>query len=152
VLVRTGLVEAIRRGSEDAAEAGVLTVAMLWKIISLQTSPRAVGGPVMIAGTVGQAAQSSFSNLVWIVVLISVSLGIFNILPLPPFDGGHILFTVIEAVLRREINLKYKEAVFRVAMTFILVLFVLITVNDIMRYRQGFAEFFHELAKGLGLL
>jgi len=152
VLVRTGLVEAIQRGSDDVAEAGVLTVAMLWKILSLQTSPRALGGPVMIAGTVGEAAQSSFANLVWIVVLISVSLGIFNILPLPPFDGGHILFTVIEAVLRREINLKYKEAIFRVAMTFILVLFVLITVNDIMRYRQGIAGWFQELAKGLGLL
>ena len=152
VLVRTGLVKAVQLGSRDALQAGVLTVAILWKIITFQVSPRTVGGPVMIAGVVGEAAQTGFSYLVSLIVLISVNLGILNLLPLPPFDGGHILFAVIEAVIRREINVKYKEAIFRVGMTCILALFVLITVNDFMRYRESIAEWFKELAKGLGIL
>lgn len=152
VLVRTGLIKAVQLGSRDALEAGVLTWAGLWKILTLQISPRAMGGPVMIAGVVGEAAQSGFSRLVWLVVFISVNLGILNLLPLPPFDGGHLLFTVIEALIRREINFKFKEAVFRVGMTLVLVLFALITVNDFMRYRENIAEWFKQLAKGLGIL
>jgi regulator of sigma E protease len=152
VVIRTSLGEAIKRGSADAIDAGAITVIGLYKILSLQLSPRGMGGPVMIAGLIGEAAQSGFSYLIWIVVMISVNLGILNILPVPPLDGGHILFTVIEAVIRREVNLKYKEAIFRVSMAFFLALFVLITVNDLMRYRQGITGFFRELAKGLGLL
>lgn len=152
VLVRTGPLQAVRLGARDTVEAVVLTGAILGKILTFQVSPRTVGGPVMIAGVVGEAAQSGFSYLVALIVLISVNLGILNLLPLPPFDGGHILFTGIEAVLRREVSVKYKEAIFRVSLTLILILFVLITGNDFMRYRESITEWFKELARGLGLL
>lgn len=114
--------------------AGYL-VRMVWdSIIDLVTgrySLRAVSGPVGTAGVISNAAKSGMNTLMLLTALISVNLGIFNLLPLPALDGGHIFYTLIEIVSRRRLPAKVVGIIDAVGMFLLFGLMVVVTVKDI---------------------
>ena len=75
-----------------------------------------LGGPVKIADMAGKAAKLGFEWLVQLVALLSVGIGILNLLPIPPLDGGHLLFYGVEAVIRRPVSERVMEMVYRVGL------------------------------------
>jgi len=90
-----------------------------------------LGGPVKIAGMAGQAAKLGFEWLVQLVALLSVGIGILNLLPIPPLDGGHLVFYAIEAVIRRPVSERMMEAVYRTGFVLVLDFMGFVFWNDL---------------------
>ena len=90
-----------------------------------------LGGPVRIAEMSGKAAALGFEWLVQLVALLSVGIGILNLLPIPPLDGGHLLFYGIEAVMRRPVSERVMEAVYRAGLFMVLIFMGFVFWNDI---------------------
>ena len=90
-----------------------------------------LGGPVKIAGMAGQAAKLGFEWLVQLVALLSVGIGILNLLPIPPLDGGHLVFYAAEAVMRRPVSERVMETFYRAGMILVLAFMVFVFWNDL---------------------
>ncbi len=92
-----------------------------------------VSGPVGIAGIVGDAAHLGLTYLVMITALISINLGVINLIPFPALDGGRILFVAIEGIVRRRISPKFSNAVNLVGFVLLMLLMVVVTYKDVMK-------------------
>lgn len=114
-------------------QIGKLTVLAIGKIIAGTISAKTLGGPIMIAQLAGQQAEAGIINLIFFIALLSVNLGIINLLPIPVLDGGHLLFFLIEAVSRRPINLKMREVAQQVGIFILVLLMIFVFYNDIVR-------------------
>ena len=90
-----------------------------------------LGGPIRIAKMAGQAAKAGFEWLVQLVAMLSVGIGILNLLPIPPLDGGHLAFYAYEAVFRRPASERMMEAVYRTGMFIVLGFMVFVFWNDL---------------------
>ncbi|PSJ59971.1 RIP metalloprotease RseP [Mesorhizobium soli] len=90
-----------------------------------------LGGPVKIADMAGRAAKLGFEWLVQLVALLSVGIGFLNLLPIPPLDGGHLLFYGIEAVIRRPVSERTMEIFYRIGMLAVLGFMVFVFWNDL---------------------
>ena len=92
-----------------------------------------VGGPIMIAQLVGQQVEHGFEGLLFLTALISVNLGILNLLPIPVLDGGTLVFCSIEMIFRRPLNEKFQEYALRFGLGLLVALMIFATYNDIKR-------------------
>ena len=92
-----------------------------------------VAGPVGIAGIVGGAARLGFTYLIMITALISINLGVINLIPFPALDGGRTLFVIIEGVIRRRIPMKFTNVVNMVGFALLMALMVVVTFKDIIK-------------------
>jgi regulator of sigma E protease len=90
-----------------------------------------LGGPVKIADMAGKAAHLGFEWLIQLVALLSVGIGVLNLLPIPPLDGGHLLFYAIEAVLRRPVSERLVELVYRAGLFAVLLFMGFVFWNDL---------------------
>lgn len=90
-----------------------------------------LGGPIKIAKMSGQAAQLGFLWLINLVALLSVGIGFLNLLPIPPLDGGHLLFYAIEAVTRRPVPERAMETVYRIGLLAVLMFMAFVVWNDL---------------------
>lgn len=90
-----------------------------------------LGGPVRIADMAGKAAAMGFEWLVQLVAMLSVGIGILNLLPIPPLDGGHLMFYGAEAVMRRPVSERVMEMVYRVGMFAVLSFMLFVFWNDL---------------------
>lgn len=90
-----------------------------------------VAGPVGIAGIVGNAAEMGFSYLLMITALISINLGVINLIPFPALDGGRTLFVIIEGIFRRRIPMKFINTVNLAGFVLLMLLMVVVTYKDI---------------------
>ena len=87
-----------------------------------------------VVGTVGimvDVARESMINLVNIAVILSLSLGLFNLIPFPALDGGRLLFLLIEAIIRRPLNRKVEAIVNSVGLALLLTLMIVVTISDV---------------------
>lgn len=108
-------------------------VKLIERIVPLDT----VGGPIFIAQMVGEQAKQGFSNVLALTALISINLGLLNLLPIPVLDGGHILFYTLETIMRRPVNRKVQEITTRFGLLLIITLMLLALYNDILRLIKG---------------
>ena len=92
-----------------------------------------LGGPVMVAKIAGQAAQAGPFDFWSIVALLSITLAIINILPIPALDGGHLVFLIYEGITRREPSIKVRMWTQQIGMVLLLTLMVFLVINDILR-------------------
>ncbi|MDQ2632393.1 MAG: RIP metalloprotease RseP [Pseudomonadota bacterium] len=90
-----------------------------------------LGGPIKIAKISGQAAKLGFEWLVQLVALLSVGIGILNLLPIPPLDGGHLVFYAVEAVKGRPVSERAMEAVYRVGLLLVIGFMAFVFWNDL---------------------
>jgi regulator of sigma E protease len=133
---------AVRNYSVPAAieKAGethlILAGKMLYTVADLFTgrvSLKQVQGPLGIVQESSRAAKQGFGNLISLMALVSLSLGVLNLLPIPILDGGQITMLAIEGLLRHDLSLKIKERVVTAGMVFLLVVFLLVMYNDVLR-------------------
>jgi len=92
-----------------------------------------LGGPVMVAKIIGQEAQAGAYFFWRIVALLSITLAIINILPIPALDGGHLVFLIYEGITRREPSIKVRMWTQQIGMVLLLTLMVFLVINDILR-------------------
>ena len=88
-------------------------------------------GPIRVAQISGQVATLGFGALLNLTAVLSVSIGLLNLLPIPMLDGGHLLFYAIEGIRRKPVNPKVMEWAFRSGLAAVLALMVFVTVNDL---------------------
>ncbi len=91
----------------------------------------AVSGPIGMAGAVGEATKSGFSSVLYLFTLITMNLGVFNLLPLPALDGGRLIFLLIEAIIRRPVKKEVEQAINTVGIMLLMAIMLFITVKDI---------------------
>lgn len=109
------------------------TYMTLYGLFTRHIPVKAVSGPVGIFGIIGMTIHLGLSPFLAIVALISINLGIINLLPIPVLDGGHIMFTLIEAIRKKPLNLKTIEKVQNIFVWFFILFFLYVTYNDILR-------------------
>ncbi|HEY8166735.1 MAG TPA: M50 family metallopeptidase [Gemmatimonadaceae bacterium] len=108
-------------------------IGALKGLATREVSPRELGGPIMIATASVQAARGGFQNLLFLLALISINLAVFNLLPIPILDGGQILVNVLEAAKGSAFSTRTKEYILRAGLFAVLLLFALVTYNDLRR-------------------
>jgi regulator of sigma E protease len=107
------------------------TFAYLGGVVMGTQSADQLGGPIRIAQVSGEAAQVSFAALLMLAGLISVSIGLLNLFPIPMLDGGHLVFYAIEAIRGRPMSERAQEMAFRLGLALVLMLMIFATWNDI---------------------
>jgi regulator of sigma E protease len=121
--------ESLRQNSKGA----LLIVQFLKGIVERRMSPKNLTGPIGIAQLSGEAAREGPSAFVILMSMVSLNLAIFNLLPIPILDGGVILMLFVEMVMKRDLSLNVKEAVFKVGFVAIMVIVAFAIYNDISR-------------------
>jgi regulator of sigma E protease len=128
-----GPLTAAWQGTVKTWEMTVLTAKGLWKLVSRQIDLSNIGGPIQIATETTRQANDGLVSVAVFVALISVNLGVLNLLPIPMLDGGHLLFFVIEAVLGRPLSLRKREVAQQVGFVLLMVIMFFALYNDLTR-------------------
>ncbi len=135
VLVRYGFFESFVRGGKSLLSLTGRTFAAIYYIIAGTLSFReSVTGPLGIFFITSNAAKIGFSAVVHVIGILSMSLAVFNVLPLPILDGGHIFLAGLEKLRRRPLAVRTEEIINNVGLSFLIVLAVFIFFNDLIRY------------------
>ena len=133
VFKKYGFLKSIQLGFDKTIESIDLTFITLKKLVTFGLSIKTLGGPVMIAQMSGQAASAGLSSFLSLLAMISISLGILNLLPIPVLDGGLILFLVIEAIRKKPVSRKVMEVSQSIGAAVLITLIAVVSYNDIMR-------------------
>jgi len=125
----TALVDAVARTTVTS----VKILYVLVKMVEGDVSPKTIGGPILMAQMTGEQAQQGLLNLVFFTALLSINLGILNLLPIPILDGGHLAFFGIELLRGKPISVKKREMAQRVGLVLLVALMIFAFYNDIFR-------------------
>ena len=133
-----GPLEAAGRGVTQSVEMAETMVIGLWQIVNGSTPVRqALGGPIMIAQMAGKEAHEGLSAVLMFTVMLSLELGIINLLPVPLLDGGHLLFFAFEGLRGKPLQLRTREMALQVGLLLLVALMAFVIFNDISRIVQG---------------
>jgi len=124
----------VQNASEATWNGTGQLLTVVGKLFTGRVSVNQLQGVVRIAGQAGQAVQEGPSEVVNLMAMISLNLGILNLLPIPILDGGNILLLTLESLWRRDFSLAFKERFVQVGLVFLLVLFVVVMYNDVKSY------------------
>ena len=132
-----GFFESAGAAVGKSAEMATMIWNGLRNLLTGKESAKNVGGPILIAQTIYQQADEGLINVLLITAIISVNLGILNLLPIPVLDGGHIFFLIIETLLRRPVPVAIQEKAAMGGLCVLLMLMLFATFNDITRLVMG---------------
>lgn len=132
-----GLVDGIKAGFTQCWNMLSLTWQGFVKLVERVVPADQVGGPIMIAQIIGEQTDNGLVGLLGLAALISINLGILNLLPIPVLDGGTALFCLWEIIFRRPINTKVLDYSVRVGVALLVALMIFATFNDVMRLVRG---------------
>jgi regulator of sigma E protease len=124
-------VQAIALGGEETWFVIDRTLSYIGGVIVGREAADQLGGPIRIAQISGQVATIGFAALIHLAAVLSVSIGLLNLFPIPLLDGGHLLFYSIEAVRGRPLSERAQEVGFRIGLAIVLMLMIFATFNDI---------------------
>ena len=126
-------VAALAAGGRECVRITQETFRVLGRLFARKASMRQLSGPIDIARISGEAAKSGFHTLIRLMGLISLQLGIFNLLPIPILDGGHLTIIAFESAIRRDLPIKIKERILEVGFYALILLFAFVMFNDIVK-------------------
>lgn len=129
--------EALREAPGYTAEVMGMMLDSLRRLIFKGEGLEDTAGTVGIIAVVSQQARQGFQNVLWLMFIISLNLGIMNLLPLPALDGGRLLFLIIETIRRKPIPPEKEGLVHGIGMVLLLGLFVVLTYHDIVKLISG---------------
>ena len=130
--LKTGFVETIVGGFQEAGATALLIVNALKNIIA-SFDVKQLGGPVAIYNVSSQAAEGGILPVLRLLAMLSINLGIFNLIPIPALDGGKILINLIEAIRRKPLKQETESYITLVGVAIMVILMLVVTWNDIMR-------------------
>ena len=131
--VQPGLLEAIKMSAQQNWEWSTLIVRTLIGLFTRDTSVKQLMGPVAIADLSGSAAEQGWVQLFSLMAMISLNLGLLNLMPIPVLDGGHIAILALEGLSRRDFSMKVKEKMLLAGFVLLLMLMVTVIYNDLTR-------------------
>ena len=133
VLEKYGLIGSVARAMEETWEMTSLIVISIQKMLFGSIPADQIGGPILIFQIYGEQAEQGFNEFIRLTALLSINLGLINLLPIPILDGGHILFFLIELIKGRPVSEKNRELAQQVGLFMLISLMVFAFYNDILR-------------------
>ncbi len=133
IKVKYGLLAATKESVMFNVRIAYLTLNYVWKVITGEQSGKAIGGPIAIAQFAGEAARTGFMELIRLMGLLSLQLGLLNLLPIPVLDGGHVVLLAVEGISRRPISLRMREVIQIIGVVVLLAIMTYVIFNDITR-------------------
>lgn len=130
---RYGPIEGIGVAATETWQRSALSVKFLWRMVTGDVSLRNMSGPVMIATYAGEFAQAGFNRFLQFLAMISISLGIVNLLPVPILDGGQIVMCAIEGIQRKPLSMRAAVIGQQIGLAMLIALMGLVFYNDITR-------------------
>ena len=121
----------VRHGFFEAVSYVRTTVLGLADLLTGRVGIEGLGGVIKVGEVVGKAAKFGIENIIYIMALISVNLGVMNLLPIPALDGGRIVLLAIEGIMRKPVNEKVETALVGVSMILLLLLMFFVMIKDI---------------------
>ncbi len=137
VLVKLGPVAALQRAAAQTWDTSVFTLRMIGRMVIGELSWRNVSGPVTIADYAGQSARMGLGHYLKFLALISISLGVLNLLPIPILDGGHLLYYLAELIKGGPLSERVMEIGQQVGLAILMLLMAFAFYNDINRLISG---------------
>lgn len=131
--LRTGPLESLSLGVENTWMMSNLTVKMLWRMLKLEVSPKNISGPITIAKYAGRTARRGFESFITFLAVVSISLGVLNLLPIPVLDGGHLLYYIVEAIKGGPLSDRIMEWTQQIGILMLGALMCLAFYNDIVQ-------------------
>lgn len=128
-----GLLEAVPVAAVKTWDFSVLTLKVMWRIVTGEASLKNLGGPITVADAAGHAVSAGLVQFLKLLAIISVSLGILNLLPIPVLDGGHLMYFGIEAIRGKPVSEKVMLQAQQIGMVLLLALMGLVLYQDISR-------------------
>jgi regulator of sigma E protease len=125
--------EAVYQGLEATWGWTELTTIGLYKMVVGDISSKNIGGPLTIANISGEAASQGASSVVFLIAILSLNLGVLNLLPIPILDGGHLLFFLIEGILRKPLGERQRELAQQVGLVLLVGVMIFAFWNDLER-------------------
>ncbi|HYG69224.1 MAG TPA: M50 family metallopeptidase, partial [Anaeromyxobacteraceae bacterium] len=133
VPLERSLLENLELAWRDLVEVVRLTVLGIARIVTGDISFKTVGGPIMLFQIASDAAQEGLASFLFKMALISVNLGLMNLLPIPVLDGGHIAQALVETVTRRPLSVRTREVANLIGIILLFTLMIFVFKNDIVR-------------------
>lgn len=133
VHVKLGVVNAFKKSVQSNWDNAALIFQVIGRLLRREASLKQLDGPVGIVAVSGQAYAAGFATLLTFMALISLNLGVLNILPIPILDGGVILLLIIESLMGRDLSLRMKERIVQASFVFLLMLTVIVLYNDVVK-------------------
>jgi regulator of sigma E protease len=137
IITSLPLPEALRESVKQNIKSASLIYQFLQGLIERRMSAKSLEGPIGIARLSGEAAREGPTAFFGLMAMVSLNLAVFNLLPIPILDGGLILMLLIEMLMRRDLSLQVKEAVFKLGMVFLMAVVVFVLYNDISKLLPG---------------
>ena len=134
---RQGVIESVGDAAVATQRTGAEIVEVLTGLFAGKVSVRDLAGPVGIVRVSGQAAKRGPTTLLELTAVISLNLGLLNLLPIPILDGGHVLLLLIESGMRRDLSIAFKERFVQVGLIFLLAVIAFVTYSDILKAIQS---------------
>jgi regulator of sigma E protease len=131
--VRPGAFEAVAMSVRENVQGAGLIFRTVWGLVTRETSPKQLLGPVGIAQLSGEFARVSLVALLGLMANLSLNLGLVNLLPIPVLDGGHIFIMALEGVTRRDFSVRVKEKMLLAGFVVLMMLMVTVIYNDLTR-------------------
>jgi regulator of sigma E protease len=133
VHIKLGILEAFEKSIQTNKENAALIFQVIGRLAKREASLKQLNGPVGIVAISGEAYEAGFATLLTFMAVISLNLGILNILPIPILDGGVILLLIIESLMGRDLSLRMKERIVQASFVFLLMLTVIVLYNDVVK-------------------
>jgi regulator of sigma E protease len=130
---KAGPLRAVVMGAQETWFVVDRTLAYIGGVFVGREAADQLGGPIRIAQVSGQVATAGFTALIHLTAVLSVSIGLLNLFPIPLLDGGHLLFYVIETIRGRPLSERAQEVGFRIGLAVVVMLMIFATFNDILR-------------------
>ncbi len=131
-----GPVESIAKGAQATWSLTTMTLESLWKMVVGLVSVKNLSGPITIAKVAGASLESGLENFLYFLAMLSVSLGVLNLLPIPVLDGGHLLFYLVEMIRGKPLSEKIQTLGLKVGVTLVVGVMMLAMYNDLSRLFQ----------------
>ena len=129
---KAGPIRAIVMGAQETWFVVDRTLSYITGVFAGREAADQLGGPIRIAQVSGQVATAGFAALIHLTAVLSVSIGLLNLFPIPLLDGGHLLFYAIEAIRGRPLSERAQELGFRIGLAIVVMLMIFATFNDIL--------------------
>ncbi len=130
---KPSLPQAVRMSFKRNYDYAVVIGRTVWGLLTRETSPKQLMGPVAIAQLSGESARAGWMSLLSLMAAVSLNLGLLNLLPIPVLDGGHILIMALEGLVRRDFSARIKERMLLAGFVLLMVLMVTVIYNDLTR-------------------
>ena len=130
---QASFIESLKFGFTETYDLSIMTLKVMGRLITGEASLKNISGPITIANYAGKSASVGFSAFLTLMAIVSLSLGVLNLLPIPMLDGGHLLYYIVELVKGSPVSEKVEAIGMRVGMSLVGVLMVVAIYNDIGR-------------------